>query len=202
MAPARILLREPEHQLPNLSRQARPSALGRAPVAASDERAFDASAEASAESLDASHAMSAAGGTLLPPAAPDQPSGASVARPAGAGSQARGAAPAARRPSRAGPDGYAQARRAEPARRDRGTRRPYPRSSQLPHRRAMTPILAPFRAKSSGSTAFSSADKVGSNWKNWNTTPTCSPRQTASSSSLIESIRRPSTVTVPALGPS
>src|SRR6266498_589637 len=67
-----------------------------APVATSDERAFDARAEASAASLDACHAMSAGGGTLLPPAAPDQPSGASAARPAGAGSRARGATPTAR----------------------------------------------------------------------------------------------------------
>jgi hypothetical protein len=35
---------------------------------------------------------------------------------------------------------------------------------------------------------------VGSSWKNWNTTPTCPPRQTASTSPLIVSIRRPSTV--------
>jgi hypothetical protein len=48
--------------------------------------------------------------------------------------------------------------------------------------------------------AFSSAVSVGSSWKNWNTTPTRRPRQIASSSSLIRSIRRPSTVTVPAVG--
>ena len=56
------------------------------------------------------------------------------------------------------------------------------------------------REKSSGSIAFSSAVSVGSSWKNWKTTPTRRPRQIASSSSLISSIRRPSTVTVPADG--
>jgi hypothetical protein len=124
-SPARTGIPPPEPQPTGSAVRA-----GRAPVATSDERAFDASAEASAESLDACHAMSAGGGTLLPPAAPDQPSGASVVRPAGAGSRARGATPAARRLSHADPDGYAQARRAEPALRDRGRKRPCRRSSQ------------------------------------------------------------------------
>ena len=60
--------------------------------------------------------------------------------------------------------------------------------------------LEPRRAKSSGSIAFSSAVSVGSSWKNWKTMPTWRPRQIASCSSLIASIRWPSTVTVPAVG--
>ena len=69
-------------------------------------------------------------------------------------------------------------------------------------RRAIAPRSRrePRRAKSSGSVAFSSAVSVGSSWKNWKTIPTLAPRQTASCSSLRSSRRRPSTVTVPAVG--
>ena len=62
---------------------------------------------------------------------------------------------------------------------------PSPTSSRLCRARSKRSRFEPRRAKSSGSTAFSSADSVGSSWKNWKTMPTCSPRQTASSSSLI-----------------
>ena len=54
--------------------------------------------------------------------------------------------------------------------------------------------LDPRRAKSSGSIAFSSADRVGNSWKNWKTIPTLPPRQIASCSSLIsfkKAARRP-----------
>ena len=58
----------------------------------------------------------------------------------------------------------------------------------------------PRRANSIGNMAFSSAVSVGSSWKNWNTIPTRTPRQAASSSWPISSIRRPSTTTRPLLG--
>jgi hypothetical protein len=63
-----------------------------------------------------------------------------------------------------------------------------PTSSALCSARSRRSRLDPRRAKSSGSIAFSSAVSVRNSWKNWNTTPTCRPRQTASSSSLMRSI--------------
>ena len=60
----------------------------------------------------------------------------------------------------------------------------------------------PRRAKSSGSTAFSSAVSVGSSWKNWNTIPTL--RATPDRELLLAQVvraRRPSTVTAAGRGP-
>ena len=90
-----------------------------APAAISGERALDANAEASAEPPRASGVTSAAGGTPRPQAGPDRPSGVPAARPVGAGSRTRGAAPTARCLSLAGPDGYERARRATPAKQGR-----------------------------------------------------------------------------------
>jgi hypothetical protein len=81
----------------------------------------------------------AADGRPRPPTGPDQACRASAARPA-----------AARRLSRAGPGGYEQARQAEPAPRDRGTRRPCRRSSQSSRQEEATSILAPFRRPEEG----------------------------------------------------
>jgi hypothetical protein len=104
----------------------------------------DASAEVSVESPAAHHTTSAADGRLRLPVAPDQTCRASAARPAAAGSRARGAASAARCPSHAGRGGCEQAHRTEPAQRGRGTRRPCRRSSQPSPQGEATPILAPF----------------------------------------------------------
>src|SRR5206468_6297781 len=60
-----------------------------------------------------------------------------------------GAAPAARRLSRAVRGGYEQAHQAQPALRGRGTRRPCHRSSQPAHQPEATAILAPFRERRS-----------------------------------------------------
>ncbi len=146
VAPARILPGEPQHQLPHLSRQLRPSTLaGRLPPFPANERLMPA--QKRPRSHQKAHpARSAGDGRLRLPTGPGQACRASAARPAGAGSRARGAAPAARCPSRGGRGGYEQARRAEPARRGRGTRRPCRRSSRPARQREATPILAPFRS--------------------------------------------------------
>jgi hypothetical protein len=67
---------------------------GRPPAATSGERVLDASAAESAGSPEADAATSAADGRLRLPTGPDRARGASAGRPAGAGSRARGAAPA------------------------------------------------------------------------------------------------------------
>src|SRR5213592_5301781 len=77
MAPARAATPTPEPPPAGSAVRA-----GRAPVATSGERAFDASAEASEESPEQRLATSAAGGRLRLQAALDQPSGVSAARPA------------------------------------------------------------------------------------------------------------------------
>ena len=51
-----------------------------------------------------------------------------------------------------------------------------------------------------GSMTFSSAVSVGKSWKNWKTMPTLAPRQAASLSSFIWSMRSPAIVTLPAVG--
>jgi hypothetical protein len=64
-------------------------------VATSDAQVSDANGGASAESPDARSAMSVAGGQQRRQAMPDRPASAFVVRPGGAGSRARGGAPAA-----------------------------------------------------------------------------------------------------------
>jgi hypothetical protein len=79
-----------------------------------------------------------------PPAGHDPPAGVPAARPAGAESRARAAAPTARRLSHANRDGYEQARRARPAQRGRETIKPCRRYSQPSPQEEATAILAPF----------------------------------------------------------
>jgi hypothetical protein len=67
-----------------------------------------------------------------------------AARPADAGSRARGAAPTARHLSHASRDGYEEGRRAERAQRGRGMRRPCRRYSQSSLQREATEISALF----------------------------------------------------------
>ena len=55
-------------------------------------------------------------------------------------------------------------------------------------------------AKSIASITFSATVKVGSSWKNWNTTPTLAPRQVAIAPSSSARTSVPSTVAPPAVG--
>jgi len=142
MAPARVLAREPQHELPDLRR------LRRSPAPASGlsplpthQRPMPAQKRPwSHHKHTPRRARQVTGcGCQQRPISPPR----SAVRTAGTGSRVRGAAPATRCLSHAGRGGCEQAHRTETAPRGRGTRRPCRRSSHPWPRGEPTPILAP-----------------------------------------------------------
>jgi hypothetical protein len=135
VAPARVLARESQHQLPDLRRQrGRP----RRPAGCRHFQRTNARCQrkASGESPEAHPATNAASDRLRLPGGARSAMPSLGPRPADAGSRVHDATPTARCLSHAGRGGYEQAHRTEPAQRGRATRRPCadPPSPRTPRR--------------------------------------------------------------------